>query len=162
MRNTKDLELLVDNNSFREDLLFRLNVFPISVPSLSNRSEDIPDLLDHFLTIKTKTEIIKKPSFDESALEALKDYDWPGNIREVRNVVERSLIFFPNCGKREDVKKYLLSVDSGVISRTEEQAEIWSEFDGLGLPDADKPAKKATVFLQNQKILQNGLRPTIL
>ena len=140
----KNLELLVDNNSFREDLLFRLNVFPISVPSLSNRSEDIPDLLDHFLTIKTKTEIIKKPSFDESALEALKDYDWPGNIREVRNVVERSLIFFPNSVVNgEDVKKYLLSVNSGVISRTEEQAEIWSEFDGLGLPDAAKPAEES-------------------
>ena len=50
----KNLEKLVENNSFREDLLFRLNVFPISVPSLKERIDDIPDLVDHFLNLKSK------------------------------------------------------------------------------------------------------------
>jgi len=131
----KNLEVLVENNSFREDLLFRLNVFPISVPSLSERSDDIPELVNHFLKEKTKTENTKRPNFDKTALEALKEYNWPGNIREVRNVVERSLIFFPSAMVNgDDVNKYLLNVDSGVINRTEEQAQIWCEFDELGLP----------------------------
>jgi sigma-54 specific flagellar transcriptional regulator A len=135
----KNLEFLVEDNSFREDLLFRLNVFPIAVPSLNERSDDIPDLLNHFLKLKTKTENTKRPNFDNTAIKALKDYAWPGNIREVRNVVERSLIFFPNTMVNgEDVNKYLLSVDSGVINRTEEQAEIWSEFDELGLQDPEE------------------------
>ena len=105
----KNLEFLVEDNSFREDLLFRLNVFPISVPSLNERSDDIPDLVNHFLKLKTKTENTKRPNFDNTAIKALKDYAWPGNIREVRNVVERSLIFFPNTMVNgEDVNKYLL------------------------------------------------------
>ena len=135
----KNLEFLVENNSFREDLLFRLNVFPISVPSLNERSEDIPDLVNHFLKLKTRTENTKRPNFDNTAVKALQEYAWPGNIREVRNVVERSLIFFPNTKvNADDVNKYLISVDSGVINRTEEQAEIWSEFDELGLKDTEE------------------------
>ena len=135
----KNLEFLVEDNSFREDLLFRLNVFPISVPSLKERSDDIPDLVNHFLRLKTRTENTKRPNFDNTAINALKVYAWPGNIREVRNVVERSLIFFPNSKVNgDDVNKYLLSVDSGVISRTEEQSEIWSEFDELGLQDPEE------------------------
>ena len=92
----KDLNELVETNVFREDLLFRLNVFPVSVPSLKNRASDIPDLVQHFLNIKTRADKRKRPHFQDTALEALKSYDWPGNIREVRNVIERSLIFFPN------------------------------------------------------------------
>ena len=135
----KNLEFLVENNSFREDLLFRLNVFPISVPSLNERSEDIPDLVNHFLKLKTRTENTKRPNFDNTAVKALQEYAWPGNIREVRNVVERSLIFFPNTKvNADDVNKYLINVDSGVINRTEEQAEIWSEFDELGLKDNEE------------------------
>ena len=135
----KNLEFLVENNSFREDLLFRLNVFPISVPSLNERSEDIPDLVNHFLKLKTRTENTKRPNFDNTAVKALQEYAWPGNIREVRNVVERSLIFFPNTKvNADDVNKYLISVDSGVINRTEEQTEIWSEFDELGLKDTEE------------------------
>ena len=135
----KNLEFLVEDNSFREDLLFRLNVFPISVPSLSERSEDIPDLVSHFLKLKIRTENTKRPNFDKTAVKALQDYAWPGNIREVRNVVERSLIFFPNTVvNADDVNKFLISVDSAVINRTEEQAEIWSEFDALGSQDIEE------------------------
>ena len=141
----KNLEFLVEDNSFREDLLFRLNVFPISVPSLNARSDDIPDLVNHFLKLKTKIDNTKRPNFDNTAIEALKGYAWPGNIREVRNVVERSLIFFPNSKVNgDDVNKYLINVDSGVINRTEEQAEIWSEFDELGLKELEDDQEPQT------------------
>ena len=129
----KDLNELVETNIFREDLLFRLNVFPVNVPSLKSRAGDIPDLIKHFLNIKTRGDKSKIPNFQDTAVEALKSYHWPGNIREVRNVVERSLIFFPNQKvSGEDVNQYLISVDNSVITRAQEQTEIWSEFDELG------------------------------
>lgn len=129
----KNLSELVETNVFREDLLFRLNVFPVSVPSLKSRAKDIPDLVHHFLNSKTKADKSKRPHFEETAIEALKTYDWPGNIREVRNVVERSLIFFPNQKiSGDDVKQYLISVNNSVITRAEEQKVIWSELDELG------------------------------
>ena len=129
----KNLNELVEKNVFREDLLFRLNVFPVSVPSLQSRADDIPDLVEHFLNIKTKTDKNKRPHFQENAMDALKSYEWPGNIREVRNVIERSLIFFPNQAiSGDDVKQYLISVNNSVITRAEEQKAIWSEFDKMG------------------------------
>ena len=135
----KNLNSLVEENIFREDLLFRLNVFPIAVPSLKNRSDDIPDLVKHFLDLKTRTENIKQPKFDQSAISALTNYDWPGNIREVRNVIERALIFFPNQPVNgDDVEKYLITVNSDVVSRAEEQTDIWSEFDQLSFRESDK------------------------
>ena len=135
----KNLNSLVEENIFREDLLFRLNVFPIAVPSLKNRSDDIPDLVKHFLDLKTRTENIKQPKFDQSAISALTNYDWPGNIREVRNVIERALIFFPNQPVNgDDVEKYLITVNSEVVSRAEEQTDIWSEFDQLSFRGNDK------------------------
>ena len=139
----KNLNELVETNVFREDLLFRLNVFPVSVPSLKNRSSDIPDLVQHFLNIKTRADKSKRPHFQETAIEALKSYEWPGNIREVRNVIERSLIFFPSQSvSGEDVNQYLISVNNSVITRSEEQQAIWSEFDELGdLPTASEDEK---------------------
>ena len=130
----KDLDVLTKENIFREDLLFRLNVFPIEVPSLQARSNDVPALIDHFVKIKTKGDLTRAPQFQKDAFEALKKYHWPGNIREVRNVVERSIMFFPaQSVSGEDVNNYLIRVNSGVINRAQEQNVIWSEFEQLSL-----------------------------
>jgi sigma-54 specific flagellar transcriptional regulator A len=130
----KDLDILTKENIFREDLLFRLNVFPIEVPSLQARSIDVPALIDHFVKIKTKGDLTRAPKFQKDAIEALKKYHWPGNIREVRNVVERSIMFFPaQSVSGEDVNNYLVRVNSGVINRAQEQNAIWSEFEQLSL-----------------------------
>ena len=84
------------SNKFREDLLFRLNVFPIDVPDLSQRHEDIPEIIEHFIEKKSlKSGSTSRPIFDAKALEVLQKYDWPGNIREVRNIVDRAIVFFP-------------------------------------------------------------------
>ena len=130
----KNLTEMVAGNRFREDLLFRLNVFPIDVPKLSERHEDIPEIIDHFIEKKSsKTGSVSRPIFDEKALHVLQNYDWPGNIREVRNIVERAVVFFPKTKiSEEDVKKYLLRIDSDVVLRAEEQDAIWSEIDKLG------------------------------
>ena len=130
----KNLTEMVASNTFREDLLFRLNVFPIDVPNLSERHEDIPEIIEHFIEKKcSKTGSSSHPIFDEKALNVLKNYAWPGNIREVRNIVERALVFFPKAKiSDEDVKNYLLRIDSDVVLRAEEQDAIWSEIDKLG------------------------------
>lgn len=125
---------MVANNKFREDLLFRLNVFPIEVPNLSERQEDIPEIIEHFIQKKnSKNGSDARPNFEESALNALQKYDWPGNIREVRNIVERAMVFFPKAKiSDQDVRKYLLKIDNDVVIRAEEQDAIWSELDELG------------------------------
>ncbi len=129
----KNLSHLVEQKTFREDLLFRLNVFPIEVPSLAQRSEDIPELVEYLIQRKLNaTRANDRPKFDETALEELKKYSWPGNIREVRNIVERALVFFPKSKiTGEDVKNYLLTVNNDIISKTEEQDAVWSELDEL-------------------------------
>ena len=130
----KNLSEMVAGNKFREDLLFRLNVFPIDVPKLSERNEDIPEIIEHFIERKSsKTGSGSRPIFDEKALSVLQNYDWPGNIREVRNIVERAMVFFPKAKiSDEDVKKYLLRIDNDIVLRAEEQDAIWSELDELG------------------------------
>lgn len=84
-----DLEQAVEQGNFREDLYYRLNVIPIQIPALRERKTDIPLLLNHFLTQfnKNKTRIIS--GFSTEALQCLTNYTWPGNIRELENLVER-------------------------------------------------------------------------
>ncbi len=92
----KNLEDLVSEGKFREDLWFRLNVFPIWIPPLRERKQDLPALLQHF--IHTKTKELKLPAIPElspAAVESLFEYDWPGNVRELQNIVERALIINP-------------------------------------------------------------------
>ncbi|HGJ64964.1 TPA: sigma-54-dependent Fis family transcriptional regulator [bacterium] len=92
----KDLFEEVKKGTFREDLLFRLNVIPIHVPPLRERKEDIPELVEHFLQFFAD-EYGKKPKkITNEGLELLSTYDWPGNVRELRNVIERLVIMTPS------------------------------------------------------------------
>ncbi len=88
----RDLEALVKEGKFREDLFYRLNVVPVRVPSLRERKDDIPLLAEHFLQRYRKEH--GKPSIrmDAKAVEALRSYEWPGNVRELQNVVERLVV----------------------------------------------------------------------
>ena len=89
----KDLGAMVEEGRFREDLWFRLNVFPISVPSLRERSSDIPALVDFFLERKAaELKVGNTPHLAPGAMEALMAYPWPGNVRELENVIERAMI----------------------------------------------------------------------
>ncbi len=88
----KDLKKRVEQGKFREDLYYRLNVVPIHIPPLRERKEDIPLLSDYFLEkycLKNRKEI---KGFSEKAMEVLMNYDWPGNIRELENVIERTVV----------------------------------------------------------------------
>ena len=92
----RDLEEMVRQGEFREDLWFRLNVFPIWIPPLRERTSDIPALLMHFLYRKVKDlKLPDIPSLAPRAIDSLMDYHWPGNVRELQNVIERALILNP-------------------------------------------------------------------
>jgi Nif-specific regulatory protein len=88
----RDLKAGMETGAFREDLFYRLNVFPIRLPPLRERREDIPLLLEYFMT-ETARELTKsRPTLDPEAARLLCAYDWPGNIREMRNVLERAVL----------------------------------------------------------------------
>jgi DNA-binding NtrC family response regulator len=88
----QNLKTMVENNHFREDLFYRLNVLPIVIPPLRDRKDDIPKLAYHFLRIFSKEMGRRVQGFSDDALEAMIHYDWPGNIRQLKNVVERLVI----------------------------------------------------------------------
>ncbi|MBT4263685.1 MAG: sigma 54-interacting transcriptional regulator [Deltaproteobacteria bacterium] len=88
-----DLESLMAEGKFREDLYFRLKIFPIVIPPLRNRTEDIPSLVHHFLQKKSKEmQLSDIPSLSATASRLLTAYSWPGNVRELENAIERELI----------------------------------------------------------------------
>ena len=91
----RDLEAAVAANTFREDLYFRLAVIPVHVPALRERSEDIPVLVEHFLGLLARETGRRVPAFNTAALDALRRYPFPGNVRELRNMVERLVIMNP-------------------------------------------------------------------
>jgi two-component system nitrogen regulation response regulator NtrX len=98
----KNLEEAIEHGEFREDLFFRLNVIPIVVPPLRERREDIPRLVQHFAKRTAEEHNLKPKRFDQSAMDALSRYRWRGNIRELRNTVERLLIMTPSESVRVD------------------------------------------------------------
>ena len=91
----KNLEEAIERGEFREDLFFRLNVIPIQVPPLRERRDDIPQLVQHFAKLTSEEHNIKPKRFDARAMEALQRARWRGNIRELRNAVERLMIMSP-------------------------------------------------------------------
>jgi len=103
----------VKQGSFREDLYFRLNVFPIEMPPLAERSDDVIELAEYFLT-RNKFAF---PKLDEPVREILRRYDWPGNIRELRNVLERAVIL--SGGERLTVEDFSLDLDDAPIVDSE-------------------------------------------
>ncbi len=88
----RDLKSEVEKGTFREDLFFRLNVFPIECTSLRQRADDIPVLAQHFLKLSCRRLNIEEPRMTKADMEALQNYSWPGNARELQNVIERAAI----------------------------------------------------------------------
>jgi len=126
----RNLEEMVKNRIFREDLWFRLNVFPILVPPLRHRRSDIPSLVQHFIDRKAKElKIAATPSLAAGAIDPLMAYDWPGNVRELENVIERAMILHRGNPLR---------------------------FDDLGL-STDKPDKAATGVLAEETLELDSL-----
>lgn len=107
-----NLERAVEEGRFRKDLYFRLNVFPIYIPPLRERKEDIPLLVEHFIKKYNQEYGRAVESIEKSALKSLMDYDWPGNIRELENVISRAIINM-KTGESIIEKKHLPSFVGG-------------------------------------------------
>ncbi len=88
----RDIELMVSENTFREDLYYRLNVIPIKIPALKDRKEDIPLLLSYFVNRFVSADGSNEIRFSNETLKMLLNYDWPGNVRELENIIERLII----------------------------------------------------------------------
>ena len=126
----RNLEELIQNNEFREDLYYRINVFPIFVPPLRDRRNDIPSLVDHFIEKFNKRNNAKVIRITTSALNMLMVYRWPGNIRELENCIERACILCKdNVIHSYDLPPSLQTADStntkasGGLTYTVEQVE---------------------------------------
>ncbi|MDQ1156194.1 two-component system nitrogen regulation response regulator NtrX [Sphingomonas sp. SORGH_AS 950] len=91
----RDLTQEIAEGRFREDLYYRLNVVPVTIPSLAERREDIPPLVEHFMAHYASERRVRTPEIAPDAMVAMQSYDWPGNVRQLRNVVERTIILAP-------------------------------------------------------------------
>lgn len=91
----RDLTAEIAEGRFREDLYYRLNVVPVAIPPLTDRREDIPSLVEHFVAHYASERRVPTPEVADDAMVALQSYEWPGNVRQLRNVVERTIILAP-------------------------------------------------------------------
>ncbi|MFA3782215.1 sigma-54 dependent transcriptional regulator [Melioribacteraceae bacterium 4301-Me] len=125
----KNLEEEIKAKRFREDLYYRLNVIPIYVPPLKDRREDIPLLIDYFITEYSLDMGKEKPTVDEGAMKILINYDWPGNVRELKNFVQRLLF---NCERVIDKSLVESNLGAKVLSG-------WNQFeiDGISFKIGD-------------------------
>ncbi len=143
---TKDLQTAIDAGKFREDLYYRLNVVPLRVPSLAERRDDIIDLVNHFTDKIADTSGLTPRKFSEEALAVLQSMDWPGNIRQLRNIVERILILSPAESDRP------VSVDELPKESSSGPAEAvaagTADLVGLSLRDAREHFEREYLSLQ--------------
>ena len=120
----QNIEQKIEEGSFRADLFYRINVFPIEIPTLAERNDDIPILVEHMIE-ELKSYGAQIPKFDNSALRALKEYIWPGNVRELKNVIERASILFPNkVIDSQNIKDNLIRIS--LPQDEEEKEELWN------------------------------------
>lgn len=137
----KDLFQEIKDGNFREDLYYRLKVFPLEVPPLRERSEDIPMLIGEFITRLNKQHGFKPLSFTDQALKVLIHYSWPGNVRELKNFVERMLIMF--SGKEVGPDKLPPEITDGLKIENQEQLP-------LPLPEGEVDFKQARADFEAQ------------
>ena len=111
--SNKDINIMISQNKFREDLFYRLNVFPIKLPPLRARKDDIPLLLNHFIKLNAQNSGKPPKKISERAMKVLIDYHWPGNVRELQNLVERL------CTITKDIVIRLKDVAPDNVNKTE-------------------------------------------
>ncbi len=141
----QDLLKRIEAGSFREDLYFRLNVIPLLVPPLRERAGDIPLLIGHFIDELAKEDKRRQKVIDDSAMDVLKLYRWPGNIRELKNIVERLIIMCPDSViGTEDIPAYIKSKTAPSIGE-----------DLFGLDDIKEAREKFERIFIEKKLKEN-------
>jgi len=144
--STKDLKEEIDAQRFREDLFYRLSVVPIRVPSLAERRDDIPALIDHFTGRIADSSGLNARTFSAEAIAVLQSMDWPGNVRQLKNLVERILILSPHDAKRPVSVDELPQERSGLSKGASPTAS--ADLVGLSLRDAREQFEREYLSLQ--------------
>ncbi|WP_253307872.1 MULTISPECIES: sigma-54-dependent transcriptional regulator [unclassified Rickettsia] len=130
---SKNMQEEVNNGKFLEDLYYRFNVASLKVPSLYERKEDIPLLVKYFVKQLSKFSGLKERNFADETIAALQSYEWPGNIRQLRNVVEWTLIMNPlTSGNNEVIKPYM--IPSEILTNSANLTKLEDSFDMLSMP----------------------------
>ncbi|NQY97834.1 MAG: sigma-54-dependent Fis family transcriptional regulator [Henriciella sp.] len=144
--STRDLEEAIAAQGFRKDLYYRLNVVPLSVPSLADRRDDIPALVDYFSARIADSSGLTPRAFSEEAIAVLQSMNWPGNVRQLRNLVERVLIL------SRDSNSGVVSVDELPLDRgageSGDAMGVSADFVGLSLRDAREQFERDYLSLQ--------------
>ncbi len=118
----RDIASAIEDQRFREDLYYRLAVFPVHLPSLAERRDDIPFLIDHFMRLFTEPD--RGITLTPKSLDELCAYQWPGNVRELRNIIERAAILFP--ASVVGVDEVALLLRRSPSSRNSEREALWA------------------------------------
>ncbi len=148
----RDLLTEIEEKRFREDLFYRLNVVPIEIPPLSDRRDDIPALADHFFTRYAREQGLEPPTIAPEALAAMQAYDWPGNVRQLRNVIERTVILAP----REDFKAITPGMlPSEITGGSGEEGSGMSSLMGVPLREARESFEREYLRIQIRRFSGN-------
>ena len=145
---SKNLEEYILNNKFRKDLIFRLNVVSITIPPLKNRGKDVILIADYYLKLFNRELRRNIISIDESAQKVLLEYDWPGNIRELRNIIERAVIF----EKRSGLSAHALALPKSSIGLPSTDSEI------KNLQEFKIPATGISLAEVERNLIKNALQ----
>jgi two-component system nitrogen regulation response regulator NtrX len=148
----KDIRAAIEAGRFREDLYYRLNVVSLALPTLKERLEDIPTLVTYFVDRLSKQAGVSKRLFSESALALMRTYKWPGNVHELRNVVERALILAPAAN---DAVVTPDELPPEVRGETMSSSQNTMDFLSMPLREAREYFEREYLFAQVQKFAGN-------
>ena len=148
----------MQSGQFRADLFYRLNVFPITIPPLRDRRDDIPELAEHFLQRFAeihRRDVVRIPG---RVFQLLAQYDWPGNIRELRNIIERAVI--ASCGTDLEIDPGWLAT-ANALPDQKETGRTWAAQERVRILEALR-ATSGRVYGPGGAAHRLGLRPTTL
>ncbi|HLY58717.1 MAG TPA: sigma-54 dependent transcriptional regulator [Stellaceae bacterium] len=145
--SNRDLAAEIEAGRFREDLFYRLNVVPVKVPALRERREDIPMLADYFMERSARNAGLSPRRFGDDALAALQAYDWPGNVRQLKNVIDWILIMVSG-DPREVVRADMLPAEVGSVAPAVLRWEKGGEMMGLPLREAREMFEREYLLAQ--------------
>jgi two-component system nitrogen regulation response regulator NtrX len=149
---SRNLEREIAERRFREDLFYRLNVVPVSVPALSERREDIPGLVNQFFARYANEQGVPPPEITSEAMTALQAYEWPGNVRQLRNVVERTVILTPR-DKLERIEAAMLPPE--ILSGRLQNDSLMSAMMGVPLREARESFEREYLKVQIRRFSGN-------
>lgn len=149
---SRELNTEIREGRFREDLFYRLNVVPVAIPPLAERRDDIPALVEHYLTRLAVEHGIISPNISSEAMAALQSYDWPGNVRQLRNLVERMVILAPQ-GEVAQIELDMLPTE--IVQGENDQGFGVSTLTGVPLREARENFEREYLKVQIRRFSGN-------